>query len=266
MENLTYRTILADEMNFRMKENSSYSLRAFARDIGISPSQLSDIFKGKTGLSSKKALSIAQGLGLSKNETDLFKALVEVEHGRSAKIIQSAKEFISSVEHNSKYKGLSLDGFKLISDWEYFAILSAMELDDYDGTIDFLKEKLCLEQSVVEDCIKRLLKLDLIDLKNGKFIATGEMFTTSHDIASTALKRFHKQHIAKSLNAIDNIPVELRDITTMTIAIDIEKLQEAKELIKKFRRDLCNFLEKDKKNSVYNLNIQLIPLAETVSP
>ncbi|MCO4755645.1 MAG: TIGR02147 family protein, partial [Bacteriovoracaceae bacterium] len=79
------------------------------------------------------------------------------------------------------------------------------------------------------------------------------------------LKRFHKQHIGKSLNAIDNVPVELRDITTMTMAIDIEKLPDAKELIKKFRRDLCNFLENDKKNNVYNLNIQLIPLADKVS-
>ncbi|MCO4756049.1 MAG: TIGR02147 family protein, partial [Bacteriovoracaceae bacterium] len=193
MENMTYRTILEEEINFRMKENCSYSLRAFARDIGISPSQLSDIFKGKTGLSSKKAVSIAQKLGLSKKETELFKALVEVEHGRSPIIVQEAQRFISSMEYNSKFKGLSLDGFKLISDWEYFAILSAMELDDYDGTTEFLKNELGLDQSVVEDCIKRLLKLDLIDLKNGKFVATGEMFTTSHDIASTALKRFHKQ-------------------------------------------------------------------------
>jgi uncharacterized protein (TIGR02147 family) len=264
MENVTYKTILEEELSFRIKENSSYSLRAFARDIGISPSQLSDVLKSKTGLSSKKALSIANNLSFSSKECEMFKALVEVEHGRSSKIIEEAKKIIEAIKYDSDFKGLSFDGFKLISDWEYFAILSTMELDDYDGSVQFISQTLGLELSSVEECIKRLLKLDLIDLQGGKFIATGEMFGTSNDIESSALKRFHKQHLKKSLNAIDNVPVELRDITTMTMAIDINKIQDAKKLITKFRRELSQFLEADSKTDVYNINIQLIPLKEKV--
>ncbi|MCT4642243.1 MAG: TIGR02147 family protein [Bacteriovoracaceae bacterium] len=262
METMTFRTILEEEFSFRVNENSSYSIRAFARDIGISPSQLSEVLSGKVGLSSKKAVVVAQNLGLSDKEVTLFKALVEFEHGRSEKIKNEAKDIIDSYEHSSKYKGLSLDGFKLISDWYYFAILSTMELDRYDGSTLFIANHLNLDIEIIEDAIKRLLKLDIIDISNGKFIPTGEMFSTSHDIASSALKKFHKQHIRKSLDSIDNVPVDKRDITTMTMAIDIDKLPQAKKLITKFRRDLCKFMESDKKNNVYNLNIQLIPLAE----
>jgi uncharacterized protein (TIGR02147 family) len=260
MDNVTYKTILEDELSFRIKENSSYSLRAFARDIGISPSQLSDVLKSKTGLSSKKAVCIASNLSFSSKESEMFKALVEVEHGRSSKIIEDAKKIIEAMKYDSDFKGLSFDGFKLISDWEYFAILSTMELDDYDGSVQFIANCLSIDLPIVEDCIKRLLKLDLIDLQGGKFVATGEMFRTSNDIESSALKRFHKQHLKKSLNAIDNVPTELRDITTMTMAIDINKISEAKKVITKFRRELSQFLESDTKNDVYNLNIQLIPL------
>ncbi len=260
MENMTYRTIIQEELNFRVKENSSYSLRAFSRDLGISPSQLSEVLKGKIGLSGKKAIQIASKIGLTNNEIELFKSMVEIEHGRSEKIIENAKKVLASKKFSSNFKGLSLDGFKLISDWEHFAILSTMELDDYDGSSAYIAKKLNLNISSVEECIKRLLKLDIIDLRDGKFIPTGEMFTTTHDIQSSALKKFHKQHLHKSVESIDSIPVEKRDITTMTMAIDESKLPEAKELIRNFRRDLCQFLEKDKKNNVYNLNIQLIPL------
>lgn len=263
MEMISYKNILEEELNFRLNDNLSYSLRAFARDIGISPSQLSDIFKSKTGLSVKKARSIAENLSFNDNEIEMFCSLVEIEHGRSPKKVLEARKRIDKINYESSFKGLSFDSFKLISDWQYFAILSTMELDEYDGSINFISTHLNLELSKTEEYIKRLLKLDLIDIQNGKFIISGEMFTTSHNIKSLALKRFHKQHLNKSLKAIDNVSVELRDITTMTMAIDIKKIPEAKKMITKFRRELSHFLEEGPKNHVYNLNIQLIPLADS---
>lgn len=261
METITYRSILSEELAFRAKENPSYSLRAFSRDLSIAPSQLSEILKGKTGLSSNKSLLIASKLGLSEQDCLVFKALVEVEHGRSIKIKDAAKEFLAKNKHSDEFKNLSLDGFKIISEWYYFAILSTMELDDYDGSTNFIAQKLGLNLELIEDCVKRLLKLDIIDLKGGKFIPTGEMFATSDGIASQALKKFHKGHLQKSIEALEKVNLEARSITSMTMAIDPNKLPEAKKLIKKFRRDLCEFLERDEKKEVYNLNIQLIPLS-----
>lgn len=257
---MTYRNILEDEFEHRLKINAAYSLRAFARDLGLVPSQLSEILAFKIGISSKKALAVAANLGLNERESNLFKALVEIEHGRSQNIVENARKYIKSINYDSNFKGLSIDGFKFISDWEHFAILSAMELDDYDGSIAFIVGHLKLDTSTIEACIKRLLKLDMVDIKNGQFILSGEMYSTTHDIQSTALKRFHKQHILKSLNAVDRVSVDERDITCMTMAIDKNKIKAAKAMIKKFRRDMCQFLESGKKTDVYNLNIQLIPL------
>lgn len=261
METSNYRSILNEELAFRSKENPSYSLRAFSRDLSIAPSQLSEILKGKTGLSSNKSMLIASKLGLSDQDCLVFKAMVEVEHGRSQKIKEAAKEFLEKNKHSEDFKSLSLDGFKIISEWYYFAILSVMELDLYDGSTNFIAKALSLEIALVEDCVKRLLKLDIIDLKSGKFIPTGEMFATTTDIQSRALQKFHKGHLQKSIYALEKVDVTKRDITSMTMAIDPQKLPEAKNLIKKFRRDLCEFLEKDEKKEVYNLNIQLIPLS-----
>ena len=236
-------------------------MRAFARDLEISPSQLTDIFRNKTGLSSKSALEVAKKLGLNDKESLCFKALVEVEHGRSPQIVENAKAFLATNSYDENFSALTTDAFQVISDWHHFAILSAMELDTYDGTIPFLATKLNVTIAETEDAIKRLLKEDYIDLSNGKFILKGLSLKTTNNIPSSALRKFHKQHIQKSLKAIDDVPVELRDISTMTMAIDVSKIPAAKEMIKNFRRELCRFVEDGVKTEVYNINIQLIPLA-----
>lgn len=262
MTTMSYRTIIKEELDFRIRTNPNYSLRAFARDIQINPSQLSDLIRGKIGISSKKALIVAERLGLNQKEALLFKSLVEVEHGRTPAIIENAKKYIQTNSFGENFKALSLDGFKVISEWHYFAILSTMELDDFDGTADYIAKKLNLPLKEVEGSIIRLVKMDIIDFKDGKFVLTGVMLTTTHDIQSSALKKFHKGHIAKSVAALDEVAVDLRDITSMTMAIDLGKMKEAKEMIKTFRREFCRVMESGKKNQVYNLNIQFIPLTD----
>lgn len=138
-----------------------------------------------------------------------------------------------------------------------------MELDGYNGTTDFIAQKMGHDQAEIEESIELLLKLNMVKIENGMFYPSGEMYTSTHDIPSSGLKKFHKQHMKKAMDAVDEIAVELRDITSMTMAIDMEKIPEAKEMIKTFRRNLCKFMESGKKEQVYNLNIQLVPITQT---
>jgi len=41
-----YRKILRDELETRFQRNRHYSLRAFARDLGVTPARLSDALSG----------------------------------------------------------------------------------------------------------------------------------------------------------------------------------------------------------------------------
>ena len=51
-------------------------------------------------------------------------------------------------------------------------------------------------------------------------------------------------------------------MTSMTMAIDVDRLPEAREVITKFRRELCALLENGEQTRVYNLGIQLYPVSE----
>ena len=78
---------------------------------------------------------------------------------------------------------------------------------------------------------------------------------------SQALRISHRQSIEQALLALNEFPIELRDITSITMAIDLKRLPLAKKIIKEFRLKMSDVLEKGDQSEVYNLNIQLLPVS-----
>lgn len=73
---------LAQEYSRRRNINPRYSQRAFARQIGLSPGELSEVLSGKRRLSLKSALRIARAMGLTATETKHLVHLAQVEKSR----------------------------------------------------------------------------------------------------------------------------------------------------------------------------------------
>ena len=64
--------LIREQLSKRQKANPSYSLRAFARDLGMDPSTLSAILKGKRAFPVKSCEQISQALNLSPMEKQYF--------------------------------------------------------------------------------------------------------------------------------------------------------------------------------------------------
>lgn len=69
-----YRTALKSELKKRSEKNDRYSLRAFARDLGMSPSYLCEVLGGKASLSPRRIERVAPLLELSEDELEAYKA------------------------------------------------------------------------------------------------------------------------------------------------------------------------------------------------
>ena len=67
-----YTEYLSNELNRRKQNNSRYSLRAFARQLGLDASALSRILAGKQNLSVQGCLKIVEKLEISDQELNLF--------------------------------------------------------------------------------------------------------------------------------------------------------------------------------------------------
>ncbi len=254
-ENLSPVELLEQEFNKKRLRNQRYSLRQFASYLEISPGRLSEI------LSRKRKVSMSMG------ERLMYKLNLDPEERKSfLNHITLEKNFFKSSNKPKKFHQLSTDNFYLVSEWHHFAILSIMELDDFKSCPKWIAKHLGLSVVQVNLALERLLRLNLIEYEDDNYKIKHDGISTTTDIDSVALKNSHKQSLDQAKESLDNISVENRDITSITMAVDSTRLKQAKKLIKTFRHQLCEFLETgSKKDQVYNLNVQLYPLTEKIS-
>jgi transcriptional regulator with XRE-family HTH domain len=71
-----------DELDAKKRKNGAYSLRAFAKHIGVSASTLSRMIAGSRAISLTTAARIAAKLGLEESETDRFLYSVVLDRER----------------------------------------------------------------------------------------------------------------------------------------------------------------------------------------
>jgi uncharacterized protein (TIGR02147 family) len=222
----------------------------FAQQIGVSSGRLSELLSGKRRLTSEIAQRISSRLVLTPAERQELLKFVREDKNEAGK------------ERLPEFSEISDDVFYAIADWQHFAILSLMETDGFEGTPEWVAERLNITKAQARESIERLQRLRLIVVQNGKWSRHNPNISTGTDVESIALKISHRQSIEQAIACLDEVPLELRDITSMTMAVDIKRIKEVKAMIKRFRHEVCAFLESgDSKDEVYNINIQLVPVS-----
>lgn len=259
--NSDYRVILRDVLEERCSRNPRYSMRAFARDLGISVSRLSHILKGRFGLSRNSAEEIAKKIGLNNQETQYFCALVESKHARAyAKKEAAKKQLEDFVDY---YQALNVDNFKVISDWYHFAIMELTLVQNFRSDTLWIAKVLGISQYEAAQAIDRLLNLELLEIEKGKLKLTGQFFAGGAGTPSEAIRKFHTQFLEKAQKALVFQSVQERDFSAVILAVDSSRVDEARQDIKKFRNKFDKkFSASDRKDSVYGLGIQFFKMNE----
>jgi transcriptional regulator with XRE-family HTH domain len=81
---LNYPKLLVDEFNARAaNRKGTYSLRAFARDLSLSPGYLSLVLRGYRRLSLATAYRICEKLGWPQEKSRQFTLFVHLEQAKS---------------------------------------------------------------------------------------------------------------------------------------------------------------------------------------
>lgn len=242
--------------------NSSYSLRAYARDLGLSAPRLSQVLSRKQGISTLSAEEIAQKLKLPENKKQWFISSVGSIHARSYKERTDFKTRIQTYKEEAKiFTELQLEYFKVISDWWHFAILELTYLNDFKNDPNWMSEILGITKEEVEEAIVRMKALELIEEKDGKLIDVFKFLATPNDVPSMALKKFHTQLMKKAMEALHEQDVMEREMSSNVFSITKEQLPAFKEKLRNFRREFEHEASTQKdKNAVYCLSIQFYEL------
>ncbi|HVK62126.1 MAG TPA: TIGR02147 family protein, partial [Bdellovibrionales bacterium] len=173
-----YRVYLKGVLEQRLRDNARYSLRAFARDLQVTPARLSEILNRKKGLSLEAATLMAKRLSLSEQETRFFCDLVQMADARSASAKKVAEIRIDREIQSQNFNTIQLDVFKVISDWHHFAILELTLVDGFRSDSAWIAKKLGISAHEVKAAIDRLVTLELLELKGKRLVKTDMKITT----------------------------------------------------------------------------------------
>jgi plasmid maintenance system antidote protein VapI len=244
---IEFRRRLNEELLAARLKNPGYSLRAFARKLGISSAALSEILNGKRSVSQKLALRVADRLAWSPDQRAGVVALPRYQKKTDAEPVQ-----------------LTMDHFQAVSDWYHFAILSLAETVDFDEDAAWIAHRLNISRPQARAAVERLERLGMLERNPaGKLMATGASYASSDEIVSLALRKSHAQNIELARRSLEEDPIEKRDFTAVTMAIDPARLGEAKRRIRAFRDELSAYLEGGVKKEVYKFCLNLIPLSKS---
>ena len=239
--------ILLGELVKRKARNPIYSLRSFARDLGISPGHVSSLINKRKPVTMKQAIQIMLKLNMSPSEQRDF--------------LDSAFPVMGNLRNEElEHIKLQDDEFAVISEWYHLAILNLASLKNISSTSKSVSLRLNISPLQATEAIQRLERLNYISVNNGLLKRLSKPLRTTIDIPSAAIKKYHKQNLDLAKDKIDSIPVHLREFSSIVMPVNPRKLAIAKKKINDFKEQLCKELESGSCEEVYILNIQLFPL------
>lgn len=259
------KIILQRNLDERIAANSNYSLRAFARDLGLSPQNLSNIINGRRGIGESMALQLAEKLGLSSREQEHFRETSRALYSRSKTSRIAAKAKLLKFSHAPALAtvSLELDLFKVISNWYYFGLMELLKISK-NKKISFLAERLGIPENEAALALSRLERLKLISKVGTTYRVNHDMILADFAIPGEAVKNFHRQMIAKATQAIQAQSETERYGSSSVLPMRVKDLQKAKSLIQEFRAKLAaEVTDSVAGEEVYGLSIQIFKLSET---
>jgi uncharacterized protein (TIGR02147 family) len=257
----TYQDLIKTEFEARLARNSHYSLRAFARDVGMTPQMMSAVLNKKKDLSVDSAVEIAGRLRFDPHQTQDFIDAVVMAGCKSSQAKDVIKKRIEERHLSSNgFKPLTVEMFKAISNWYHLAILELTDTKGFKSDSRWIASRLGISVFEVKEAITRLMALELLEEENGILKRTEFNISALSDVPASALREHAKQILSKGISALEEQDQRDRDITSMTMAVDPNLLPEAKKMIMQFRRKLNKFFESGVRTEVYVFSPSLFRL------
>jgi len=245
---------LKEEFSKRQRVNRAYSLRAYARDLALPASTLSHVLKGRRPLPLKNVQTIISKIHLDARERTYFMDSLGNKHITLDQIILRPQD--------DRYL-LDETYFQIISEWEHFAVLILFDCKLIKVTLRTISERLDITQNRAEVVVENLVKYGMLEKKpNGQLTPLHSSYRTTEDVTSHALRASHHETLKMSQQKLDEIETELRDFSSMMVAIDPLKLPEMKIIIREFRQKVSELLKTGKQSEVYQLAIQFYPITK----
>jgi uncharacterized protein (TIGR02147 family) len=248
----SFRQVLQAELARRCSNNPQYSLRAFAKYLGLDHSTLSQLLRGKRRLTARAIRKFATRLGLTADETANHVAREDQVPADS-----------SDEEVERQVRQLAFDTASLIADWHHYAILELVHVKDFRPDSRWVARVLDIPVDEVNVALQRLLRLGLLEMAApDRWVdRLGDATASVQGFAHAAVERFSEQVRKLTLRAVRSLPRGSYEYSSTTLAVNTARIPMAIERIARLRDELMALLSQGTdRDDVYQLEISLVPV------
>jgi transcriptional regulator with XRE-family HTH domain len=243
----SFRLRLQSELARRCAANAQYSLRAFAMQLEVDHSTLSQWIRGRRAITPRSIEAVGEKLGLSKEAI--------------ARYVENAGR---EGEGDPDDSGALLDAetVALIADWHHFAILELTRLREFRPDSRWIARVLDIGVDEVNVALQRMIRLGLLEMasKERWVDLAGHAAASVEGIDAPALGTLFGQSGRLAAAALSAAPGARREHSAITLAVASARIPRAIALIARLRQQLIDELQAEPADDVYRLEIALYPV------
>lgn len=261
-----YRLYLQDFYKSQKAKSAAFSHRAFSRRAGLrSSNYLSLVMKGERDLSSEMAPRFAKACGLVKGEADFFCDLVAYCQARTTAEKQRWHEKLSRFRKFRDAHRLDDEQAAYHQHWYVPAIRELVTLPGFREDPRWIAAH--LEPAITErqaaEALETLCRLGLLTrAASGRLEQAQALLTTGPGPLGHHVFVYHHAMMDLAKRALDELPREDRDISSVTLCLPEAALPEVSRRLRELRRELLQWAEQaTRADRVVQLNLQMFPLS-----
>lgn len=253
------RDYMRFEYELRKARRPSYSMRAFSRDLNVSPSSLNDFLKGRVGMSRIRVDSIGKQLNWSELRKEHFLDLVQAQFDKDTGIRNAALMRVK-IRLKDKSYGLSVDHFRVISDWYHLVIRQLCDLRDH-LTANEISQELSIPPATAKVAVKRLLKLGLLNETDKGYKPTDSGSHFGDGPPSDAIVEFHTQILSLAQTALKEKSMKERESHSLIFSVRQEDIAKMNAELRQAIMQVANrYAHEEGRNTIQALSLQVFPI------
>lgn len=265
MEYQNYRVYIRDYYAER-KVRSGFTWRDFAKAAGYSsPVFLKLVCDGKSNLSDVGVERVASAMGLVGVDLQYFRLLVEFNQEKDSAKKKIVFKKMREVAKEGSMEIVGEDQFDYYESWVN-PVVREMAPQMGDATPAKIAEKLAFDTQTAEvkKALSLLQKVGLLRKGERGYEQAAKSITTGNlEVARLSVREMHRQMGELAVRALDEIPMNERDISGLTLGVSENAFYRISQEIADFRRRISSIVMEDSgENRVYRLNVQLFPLTK----
>jgi uncharacterized protein (TIGR02147 family) len=266
-EYLDYRQYLRDYYERNKATEYGFSHRAFSRLAGLRSSNfLKLVIDGQRNISPEMAERFARACHLQGQQAEFFSELVSYNQASTAQERGRCLERLSRFKQYREIHKLDAAQAAYHSTWYFPAIRELTAREDFSEDPRWISRVLRpkITPAQAKRGVDTLLELGLLERDaTGRLRQSKPLITTGSGPLGHHIVDYHRVMMQKASEALDAVPREDREISSLTLCVSQKVMVDIKERIRRFRREILQMAEfEDKPERVIQINFQLFPLSE----